>query len=80
MVCPVGTEDDHGGDCKPTDEAARAEAKLVWIMPSRDRGRRIQLCGKCHILKGRNEKMLYACYIEGKQSYMDRTLEIRKNN
>ena len=28
------------GNCKPTDGAARAEAKLVWIMPSRDRGRR----------------------------------------
>ena len=25
---------------KSTDGAARAEAKLVWIMPSRDRGRR----------------------------------------
>lgn len=39
-----------------------------------------ELCGKCHILKGRNEEMLYASYIEGKRSYMARTLEIRNNN
>ncbi len=37
-----------------------------------------ELCGKCHILKGRNEEKLYAEYIDGKRSYMDITLEIRK--
>ena len=62
-----------------TDGAARAEAKLVWIMPSRDRGRRSQICGKCHVLKGRNEEQLYADYIDGKRSYMEITLEIRSN-
>ncbi len=56
---------------------ARAEAKLVWIMPNRNRGRRSQLCAKCHVLKGRNEEMLYADYIDGKLSYMEITLEIR---
>ena len=62
---------------RPTDGAARAEAKLVWIMPSRDRGRRSQICGKCHVLKGRSEEQLYADYIDGKRSYTDITLEIR---
>ena len=38
-----------------------------------------QLCGKCHVLKGRSEEMLYADYIDGKRSYMDITLEIRSN-
>ena len=38
-----------------------------------------QICGKCHILKGRNEEQLYADYIDGKRSYMDITLEIRSN-
>ena len=38
-----------------------------------------ELCGKCHILKGRSEEHLYADYIEGKRSYMDITLEIRNN-
>ena len=86
-----------------TDGAARAEAKLVWIMPkyranesrvklawlcrvqpifnevNRDRGRRSQLCGKCHVLKGQGEEILYTDYIDGKRSYMDITLEIRSN-
>ena len=48
-------------------------------MPSRDRGRRSQLCGKCHVLKGRSEETLYADYIDGKRSYMDITLEIRNS-
>ena len=38
-----------------------------------------ELCGKCHILKGRSEEILYADYIDGKRSYMDITLEIRSN-
>ena len=46
-------------------------------MPSRDRGRRSQICSKCHFLKGRNEETLYAEYIDGKRPYMDITLEIR---
>ena len=33
---------------------------------------------KCHILKGRDAETLYAEYIEGKMSYMEITLEIRK--
>ncbi|MGN1213496.1 MAG: hypothetical protein ACI4TR_01235 [Bacteroidaceae bacterium] len=37
-----------------------------------------EICGKCHILRGRNEETLYANYINGKQSYSDITLQIRK--
>ena len=37
-----------------------------------------ELCGKCHILKGRDAEILYADYIEGKRSYMEITLEIWK--
>ena len=36
-----------------------------------------ELCGKCHILRGRDAETLYAGYIEGKRSYMDVTLDIR---
>lgn len=36
-----------------------------------------ELCGKCHILKGRDPGTLYEDYIEGKRSYLDVTLEIR---
>ena len=39
-----------------------------------------ELCGKCHILKGRDPESLYADYINGKRSYIDVTLSIRNNN
>ena len=39
-----------------------------------------ELCGKCHILKGKDAETLYADYIEGLRSYMDVTLDIRNNN
>ena len=39
-----------------------------------------QICGKCHILKGRDPETLYADYIKGKRSYMDVTLEIRNRS
>lgn len=37
-----------------------------------------EVCGKCHILRGRNEETLYADYIEGRRSYMDVTMDIRR--
>ena len=37
-----------------------------------------EACGKCRILKGRDPETLYADYINGKRSYMDITLELRK--
>ena len=37
-----------------------------------------EACGKCRILRGRDPETLYAEYINGKRSYMDITLELRK--
>ncbi|MBQ3244617.1 MAG: hypothetical protein IJB01_08430 [Bacteroidaceae bacterium] len=37
-----------------------------------------EACGKCRILRGRDPETLYAEYINGKRSYIDITLEIRK--
>lgn len=39
-----------------------------------------ELCGKCHILKGKDAETLYADYIQGIRTYMDITLNIRNNN
>ena len=39
-----------------------------------------EVCGKCHILKGKDAETLYADYINGKRSYMDITLEIRNKS
>jgi hypothetical protein len=38
-----------------------------------------ELCGKCHVLKGKDAEFIYSEYIEGKRSYMDITLELRSN-
>ena len=38
-----------------------------------------EMCGKCSILRGRDEERLYANYIEGRREYLDITLELRNN-
>lgn len=35
-------------------------------------------CGKCKILKGRDEKEIYAEYIKGTREYIEITKEIRQ--
>jgi len=37
-----------------------------------------EICGKCQILRGRDVEKLYADYIDGKRSYLEISLEIRK--
>lgn len=37
-----------------------------------------EACGKCRILRGRDPETLYAEFIDGKRSYIDITLEIRR--
>ncbi len=38
-----------------------------------------EMCGKCSILRGRDEERLYADYIEGQREYLEITLELRNN-
>ncbi len=62
----------------PDIEQSTREERLAFVQEQWRCMHNCELCGKCHILKGQNEEMLYADYIEGKRSYMDITLEIRK--
>ena len=39
-----------------------------------------EICGKCHILKGRDVETVYADYIEGRKSYIEVTIELRDKN
>ena len=39
-----------------------------------------EICGKCHILKGRDAETVYADYIEGHKSYIEVTIELRDKN
>lgn len=62
----------------PDIEKSTREERLAFVQDEWKCLHNRELCGKCHILKGRNEELLYADYIDGKKSYMDVTFEIRK--
>ena len=63
----------------PDIASSTREERLSFVQDQWKCLHNCELCGKCHILKGRSEEHLYADYIEGKRSYMDITLEIRNN-
>lgn len=62
----------------PSIDTSTKEERLEYVRKKWECMYNCELCGKCHILKGRNAETLYADYIEGKRSYMDITLEIRR--
>ena len=64
----------------PNLESPTREERLDYVLNEWRCLHNCEICGKCHVLKCRNEGMLYTSYIEGKRSYMDITLEIRNNN
>ena len=64
---------------KEEQESSTREERLDYVLNEWRCLHNCELCGKCHILKGRSEEILYADYIDGKRSYMDITLEIRSN-
>ena len=63
----------------PSIESSTREERLDYVLNKWRCLHNCEICGKCHVLKGRSEEMLYADYIDGKRSYMDITLEIRNN-
>ena len=63
----------------PSIESSTRKERLEFVLHAWRCLHNCELCGKCHVLKGRNEQQLYADYIDGKRSYMDITLEIRSN-
>ena len=63
----------------PSIESSTREERLAFVQDSWKCLHNCELCGKCRVLKGRNEEALYADYIAGKRQYIDITLEIRNN-
>ena len=61
----------------PPIASSTREERLAFVRSEWKCLHNCELCGKCHVLKSRNEEQLYADYIDGKRSYMDITLEIR---
>lgn len=62
----------------PSIETSTREERLEYVRNAWQCMHNCELCGKCHILKGRDAESLYADYTDGKRSYLDVTLEIRK--
>ena len=62
----------------PTDTSTREE-RLDYVRNEWACLHNCALCGKCHILRGRDEEQLYADYIEGKRSYVEITRELRNH-
>ena len=58
----------------PNIESSTREERLDYVLSQWRCQHNCELCGKCHMLKGRSEEQLYADYIDGKRSYMDVTL------
>ena len=63
----------------PSIESSTREEHLDYVLNEWRCLYNCELCGKCHVLKVRNEEQLYADYLDGKRSCMDITLEIRNN-
>ena len=61
----------------PKIESSTQEERQAYVLDAWKCLHNCELCGKCHILRGRDAETLYAAYIEGKRSYMDVTMEIR---
>lgn len=62
----------------PPIESSTADERRSYVLEKWECMHNCELCGKCHILRGRDAETLYTDYIEGRRSYMDVTLEIRK--
>ena len=59
------------------DESTREE-RLAYVLEAWKCLNDCEACGKCRILRGRDPETLYADYIDGKRSYIEITLEIRR--
>lgn len=57
---------------------SNADERRAYVLEAWDCMGNCELCGKCHILRGRDPEALYADYIDGKREYIDITLELRQ--
>lgn len=62
----------------PSIDNSTREERLTYVLQQWECMHNCELCGKCQILRGRDAESLYADYIDGKRSYLEISLEIRK--
>ena len=61
----------------PIDSSTREE-RITYVRSQWNCMNNCELCGKCHFLKGKYAELLYADYINGTRSYLDITLQLRR--
>lgn len=62
----------------PRIDNSTREERLAYVLKQWECMHNCEICGKCQILRGRDVEKLYADYIDGKRSYLEISLEIRK--
>ena len=63
----------------PGIQDSTRDERLAYVREAWQCMHNCELCGKCHIIKGRDAETLYAGYIEGRISYLDNTKAIRND-
>ncbi|MBQ5751533.1 MAG: hypothetical protein IIV89_01670 [Bacteroidaceae bacterium] len=62
----------------PAIEQSTPEERRAYVLEAWKCINDCEACGKCRILRGRDPETLYADYINGKRTYIDITLQIRR--
>lgn len=62
----------------PDIDASTREERRAFVIDQWKCLHSCELCGKCHILRGAGEDVLFDEYINGKRPYADILMEIRR--
>jgi hypothetical protein len=62
----------------PSKTTSTREERANFVRTQWECMHNCELCGKCHLLRGKDAEYLYQEYIEGKSEYIDITLNLRK--
>ena len=62
----------------PDINTSTREERLAYVLEQWKCLHNCELCGKCHILKGRSEQSLFADFINDTKPYTDILMNIRK--
>ena len=62
----------------PTIENSTRQERLAYVQKQWECLSNCDICGKCCVLRGGTAELFYEDYIEGRRTYMEITLELRK--
>ncbi|MDD6076274.1 MAG: hypothetical protein PUB84_05955, partial [Bacteroidales bacterium] len=62
----------------PNIATSTKEERLAFVKNEWKCQHNCEICGRCHVLKNRSEEEVFADYVEGKRTYLEIVLEMRK--